>query len=244
MVRPKLSKQCPPPDFLPELLARLRARYVPSLPAPRRFAEPLDGVVRVILAQQNTRRVASRQWEVLRATYPQWEAAYADGPDGIESTLRQAGGGLTRTKAEYIYGVLSALEEERGSLSLRFLRDLTDPQVRAALENLPGVGQKTASLVMLFDLLRPAIPVDGNMERWARRLELVPAKWNAGRIEHWFDEAVPRDWETRYALHLSGVDHGQETCKSQRPLCGGCVLLDFCPTGAVLLSGEEGEGRA
>ena len=79
---PKLSltQQRPPPAYLPEIVRRLRERYVPDLPAPRRFREPLDGVVRVILAQQNTRRVAQRQWERLRATYPQWEAALLDGP--------------------------------------------------------------------------------------------------------------------------------------------------------------------
>lgn len=211
---------------------------MPQLPTPRRFPEPLDGVIRVILAQQNTRRIASRQWETLTTTYPQWEAALADGPDGIEDTLRQAGGGLTRMKADYLYGVLNTLAEQNGSLSLRFLRDLEDTEIRRTLESLPGVGVKTTSLVMLFDLLRPAIPVDGNIERWAKRLELVPATWNANRVEQWFDEGVPREWETRYALHLSGVDHGQETCKSQKPLCGACVLREWCPSAALFLLDE------
>lgn len=233
--RPSLIEQQPPPDYLPEVLARLRERYLGTLPTPRRFPEPLDGVIRVILAQQNTRRVAAKQWDTLRATYPVWEAALLDGPDGIAATLKGAGGGLTRMKGEYIYGVLNALEQSRGSLSLRYLRDLPDDQVRAELENLPGVGQKTTSLVMMFDLLRPAIPIDGNIERWSKRLELVPARWNAGKVEHWFDAAVPRDWETRYALHLSGVHHGHETCKSQRPQCAECVLLEFCPTGAIVV---------
>lgn len=230
-----LTDRFPAPEFLPEVIRRLRERYVPTLPTPRHFREPLDGVVRVILAQQNTRRVASRQWEALRSAYPQWEAAYADGPDGIETTLRGAGGGLTRMKAAYIYGVLHALEESQGELSLRFLRALEDSQVREVLENLPGVGQKTASLVMLFDLLRAALPVDGHIERWAKRLDWVPAKWNANKVEDWFDEVVPRDWETRYALHLSGVDHGQETCKSRQPLCTECVLREWCPSAALFM---------
>ncbi|RJF73901.1 endonuclease III [Deinococcus cavernae] len=192
-------------------------------------------MIRAILAQQNTRRVASRQWETLKTVYPQWEAALADGPDGIETTLKQAGGGLTRMKADYLYGVLDALAQSRGELSLRFLRELDDREIRRALEQLPGVGMKTASLVMLFDLLRPAMPVDGNIERWTKRLELVPARWNANKVEGWFDEAIPRDWETRYALHLSGVDHGQETCKSQKPLCAACVLREWCPSAALFL---------
>ena len=223
---------------MPEVLTCLRQQYVPELPAPRRFPEPLDGVIRVILAQQNTRRVASRQWESLKTVYPRWEAALADGPDGIEATLRQAGGGLTRMKAGYIYGVLNAIAESREELSLRFLRDLDDAELRRTLEALPGVGMKTISLVMLFDLLRPAIPVDGNIERWTKRMELVPARWNANKVEQWYDQAVPRDWETRYALHLSGVDHGQETCKSQTPQCAACVLREWCPSAAIFLLEE------
>lgn len=233
-----LTQQSPPPEFLPGVLESLRQHYLPTLPAPRRFAEPLSGVIRVILAQQNTRRVASRQWETLNAVYPRWEAALADGPDGIEATLRQAGGGLTRMKADYIYGVLNALAESRGELSLRFLRDLDDTGIRRTLESLPGVGMKTTSLVMLFDLLRPAMPVDSHIERWTKRLELVPARWSANRVEQWYDEAVPRDWETRYALHLSGVDHGQETCKSHKPLCAQCVLRQWCPSAAIFLLEE------
>ncbi|WP_291426511.1 endonuclease III [Deinococcus sp.] len=237
--KPSLTQQCPPPDFLLDVVARLLQRYVPVLPAPRRFPEPLSGVVRVLLAQQNTRWVAQRQWEALQATYPQWEAALLDGPDGLETTLRRAGGGLTRMKAGYIYGVLAALEEAHGRLSLEFLRDLPDAEARAALEALPGVGQKTASLVLLFDLIRPAMPVDGHIERWAKRLELVPEKWNVNRVEKWFDEALPRDWELRYGLHLSGVNHGRETCKSQRPLCAECVLLELCPSAGIVLSGDR-----
>ena len=233
---PSLTEPYPPPDFLPDLLARLRERYLPTLPPPRRFPEPLDGVVRVLLAQQNTRRVAQKQWDSLRAVYPQWEAALLDGPDGIEATLKEAGGGLTRTKAGYIYGVLEALETTYGRLSLRFLHDLNDAEVRGVLESLAGVGQKTASLVMLFDLLRPALPVDSNIERWSKRLELVPTYWHAGKVEDWFDQAVPRDWETRYALHIAGVHHGHETCKSQRPLCAECVLQEFCPSAAIFLA--------
>lgn len=237
--RPPLTEQVPPPEFLPQVLQRLRERYAATLPAPRRFPDPLDGVLRVILAQQNTRAIAARQWDMLRATYPVWEAAYADGPDGIESTLRQAGGGLTRTKAAYLWGILDALEqfndlEPSGELSLRFLHGLDDAEARQVLQSLPGVGQKTASLVLLFDLRRPAMPVDNNIERWIKRLELVPARWNANRIEVWLEHTLAPDWETRYALHISGVRHGHETCKSQRPLCAECVLLEFCPTGGLL----------
>lgn len=178
MARPSPAQEVPPPPHLPELLRRLRDTYLPTLPAPRVSPEPLDDLIETILAQQNTAPIAGRQFAALRAAYPVWEAALADGPDGIEATLRGAGGGLTRVKAEHIWDLLRRLEEERGHLSLRDLRSLPDAEVRALLEALPGVGMKTASLLLLFDLARPAIPVDTHIGRVAARLDLVPAHWN------------------------------------------------------------------
>lgn len=241
MPRPTLplAEQVPPPAWFGEYLRLLRETYAPELPAPRRFPEPLGGVIRTILSQQNTRAVAQRQWEALTMTYPQWEMALLDGPDGIEAVLRRAGGGLARMKADYIYGVLAHLKETRGSLSLRFLREFPltpegHAEARAALEALPGVGHKTVALVMLFDLLRPAMPVDGNMERAAKRLGLVPERWNGLKVERWYAEVVPPDWDTRFALHISGVRHGRDTCKPREPLCGQCVLQSFCPSAGIL----------
>lgn len=241
-----LSEQNPPPAWFGAYLSRLRETYAPELPPPRSFPDPLGGLIRTILSQQNTRRVAQRQWEVLTATYPQWEAALLDGPDGIEATLKSAGGGLSRLKADYIYGILAHLDEQHGALSLRFLREFphTPPgheQARAALAALPGVGHKTVALVLLFDLRRPAMPVDGNMERAAKRLELVPAAWNSHKVERWYAEVVTGDWETRFALHISGVRHGRDTCRSKHPLCPACPLREFCPSAAIFELGAVGE---
>nr|WP_246363069.1 endonuclease III [Deinococcus budaensis] len=212
---------------------------MPTPPAPRVSPEPLDDLVETILAQQNTSALTRRQFAALRAAYPVWEAALADGPDGIEATLRAAGGGLARLKADYLWNVLHRLEETRGELSLRVLRELDDPAARALLESLPGVGMKTASLMLLFDLARPAIPVENNIWRVAGRLDLVPARWNVLKVERWFDEVLPRDWATRYVFHVSGVRHGRQTCLARRPRCESCVLRDLCPSAPLFLEGRD-----
>lgn len=240
-MRADLLSLCPPPEHVPEVVARLIAAEHLDPPVPRPVLDPLDGVLRVILSQQNTNAVAQRQWEALTFTYPRWEAALLDGPEGIEATLKAAGGGLARVKAAYLHGILAHLEETRGELSLRFLRDLPDDEARAALEALPGVGLKTASLVLLFDLIRPALPVDGNIERTLKRLEFVPPNWSAERTERWFDRVVPREWALRAALHVAGVRHGRHTCLPRNPRCPACPLLDLCPS-APLLSPEAAAG--
>jgi endonuclease III len=236
VVKPSLAEQNPPSEHLPEIARRLRERYLPTVPKPRQSREPLDGLIGTILSQQNIGVITRRQFDGLKAAYPQWEAALADGPDGIEATLRAAGGGLARTKADYIYQVLHQLREERGELSLKDTRDMSDAQARELLQSLPGVGMKTASCVLLFDLARPAMPVDTHIDRIAKRLELVPAGWNAVKVEKWFDEVLPRSWKARYAFHISTIRHGRETCKAQKPRCESCVLRDLCPSAGIFLA--------
>ncbi|WP_345452299.1 endonuclease III [Deinococcus aluminii] len=232
------AQEVPPPPHLPEITRRLAATYLPTPLTPHVSREPLDDLIRIILAQQNTSALTRRQFEALKATYPVWEAALADGPDGVEAVLRVAGGGLARTKADYIWNVLHRLEETRGDLSLRDLRTMNDADARALLESLPGVGMKTASLLLLFDLARPAIPVENNIHRVAGRLDLIPARWNILKAERWFDEVLPRDWATRATFHVSAIRHGRQTCLSRRPRCEVCVLQDLCPSAALFLNGE------
>lgn len=227
----KLSDLQPPPPYWDELLSSWLAAY-PHQPQRRLSAEPLDDLIETLLVQQNQRSVAQKQYQALRHAYPRWEAALLDGPDGIEGVLRSAGGGLSRVKAGYIWSVLSALEGERESLSLRFIHDLSDQAARAALEALPGVGMKTASLLLLFDLGRPAMPVDNNIWRITKRLELVPMGWSSQKVERWYDEVLPRDWTLRAQFHRAGVWHGRQICQ-KNPLCNSCPLLAWCPTGAL-----------
>ena len=235
--RPTLAEHAPPPAHLPEIARRLAGRYLPTPPVPRRAAEPTDGLISTILSQQNTAVITRRQFDGLKAAYPRWEAALADGPDGIEAVLRAAGGGLSRLKSQYIFQVLERLEETRGTLSLKDTREMEDAEVRALLESLPGVGMKTASCVLLFDLARPAMPVDTHIWRISRRLELTPSHWNAVKVEKWFDEVLPRTWQARYTFHVAAIRHGRETCKAQRPRCETCVLQDLCPSAGVFLNG-------
>jgi len=245
MARPPLSEQHPAPPQLGEVARRLTDAYLPGRPHPERSAEPLDGLISTILSQQNLAVVTRRQFAALKRTYPRWEMALHDGPDGIETTLREAGGGLIRSKSLTIWNVLHTLEEARGTLSLADTRGMADGEVRALLEGLPGVGPKTASCVLLFDLARPAMPVDTHIDRISRRLELVPAKWNAVKIERWYEEVLPRTWADRYAFHVSTIAHGRAVCRSQRPRCAGCLLLDLCPSAAVFMYGEQQpDGRA
>ena len=222
---------------LKKVAARLLKRYGRHAPEPvigsdpaSSNEDPIEGLIETILSQQNIGVVTHRMYNALKTAFPKWEIALEAGPDIITHVLEASGGGLARIKAGYIHRVLAQILELRGDLSLEFLRELPDRDVRNFLEALPGVGPKTASCVLMFDLERPAMPVDTHIHRIAKRLEFVPADSSAPQAETWFATHLPNTWAGRYEFHVNAFEHGRATCRSQRPNCRECVLEDLCPS--------------
>lgn len=208
-----------------EIVRRLRKTYGP-LETPR-AEDPLVELVWTILSQHTSDTNAERAFHALRAAFPTWEAVLAAPEAALADSIRS--GGLANVKASRIRAVLSGILEQRGELDLAFLRDLADDEVMGFLTALPGVGPKTAAIVLAFALGRQAIPVDTHVHRVATRLGLVP-KTNAARAQRLLEETVPVRSKTEF--HMGLIAHGRQTCTAQRPKCSACVLLDLCPTGA------------
>lgn len=218
-------------SLLEETARRLKRQYKRRAPKkPDSSDDLLDGLIGTILSQQNVDAVTARMFDALKLAFPTWRKALEAGPDEIQRVLEASRGGLSRIKANYIHRVLIALMESRGELSLEFLREMPDAQIRALLEALPGVGMKTSSCVLMFDLGRAAMPVDTHIHRLARRMGFVEDKTDAVKTELWFDAHLPRDWKKRWEFHVNAIDHGRQTCHSQRPACAECTLSDLCPS--------------
>jgi endonuclease III len=237
------------PDQKPiDLIAeRLKSEYGHSASQPNVFnigtknvagieSEPLDGLIVTILSQQSQIAITQRTADALLKAYPDWNDALIAGSDDIQQTLQAAKGNLTKTKADYIYGVLSYLKEERGELSLSFLRSYQLADARKLLLSFKGVGAKTASCVLLFNLQLPAMPVDTHVLRISKRLELVDKKANSMQVQTWFEENLPQKWEAHYEFHLNTIEHGRSTCKALNPQCERCILNAFCPSAEINLS--------
>jgi endonuclease III len=217
-----------------EVSKKLLERYQKHAPEQKTSTDdPIEGLIETILSQQNVGVVTHRMYLALKEVFPRWELALDAGQSRIQSVLENAGGGLASIKAKYIFRVLEKLQADRGSLSLEFCRKLSAPKARAFLESLPGVGAKTASCVLMFDLGLAAMPVDTHLHRIAKRLEFVTSDASAVQTEAWFDAHLPRSWAKRYEFHVNGFQHGRETCRSQKPKCAECVLLELCPSGLV-----------
>lgn len=206
------------------VLNRLRKRYGDLVP-PRR-SDPLEELILTVLSQHTSDVNAERAFEGLRAAFPTWDAVVRAPTRSVADAIRS--GGLADTKAPRIQVILREVEARRGAFDLSSLAELSDDEAREELVSLPGVGPKTAAVVLSFSLGRDAMPVDTHVHRVTRRLGLVPPKTSAERADRLLHELVPEGLRT--PLHVALIRLGREICKAPTPRCRICPLKDICPT--------------
>ena len=186
--------------------------------------DPLDELINTILSQNTNDLNRDRAYRALRLAFPTWEAVRDAPTKRVIEAIKPAG--LANQKGPRIQKVLERITAERGELNIRFLADLPVPEAKAWLTALDGVGPKTASIVLLFALGRPAFPVDTHIHRVTGRLGLIPPKATADQAHEILAALVPPEWY--HPLHLLIIQHGRTVCKAQRPLCEICPLQKHC----------------
>ena len=204
---------------------RLAARFGPL--APPRAVDPLDELVLTVLSQHTSDLNAERAFADLRAAYPTWAEVVGERTERVVDAIRS--GGLANTKAPRIQSILREVHAREGGFDLSRLRSLPDAEARAYLTSLPGIGPKTAAVVLSFALGRDAIPVDTHVHRVTRRLGMIPPKASAELADRLLHDLVPDGLRT--PLHVALIRLGREICKAPTPLCSICPLKDLCPTG-------------
>ena len=188
---------------------------------------PTDEMVFTILSQHTSDINSSRAYHRLMERFGTLEAvAQADVPE-IEEAI--APGGLAKVKAPRIKEVLGrVLELNSGSLDLSFLREMPLAEAKAWLRQLPGIGPKSAGIVLNFSLGMPAMAIDTHIFRVCQRLRAIDAKTNADKAHDIMESKVPPD--EVFNFHVAFITHGRRVCRAQRPLCGQCVVGDMCPS--------------
>ena len=186
--------------------------------------DPLDELINTILSQNTNDLNRDRAYHALRARFPTWEEVRDAPLAQVIAAIKPAG--LANQKGPRIQQVLKRITAERGELDIRFLGDLPVAEGKAWLTSLDGVGPKTASIVLLFALGKPAFPVDTHIHRVTGRLGLIPPKTSADKAHEILEELVPPEWY--HPFHLNVIEHGRQVCKAQRPLCAQCVLQKYC----------------
>jgi endonuclease III len=183
------------------------------------FRTPFELLVATVLSAQATDVSVNRATPALFARFPDAAALARAEPVEVEPFIRTIG--LYRSKAKNLTAAARLLVERHGG---------TVPDSRDALTALPGVGRKTANVVLANAFGQPTIAVDTHVGRMARRLRFSrhedPDKVEAD-LEKLFD---PDDW---VFVHHGLILHGRRVCKARKPACGSCPLCADCPACAV-----------
>ena len=205
---------------------------------PWRKSDPVSTLVSTILSQNTNDANRDRAFRNMRQRFPTWEAVRDAAPDELEDAIRSAG--LAPTKSPRIQGALRRISAEQGEISLDFLADLPLEDARGWLLDIPGVGPKTAAIVLLFALGRPAFPVDTHVHRVAQRLGLIPTGTSREKAHSLMEELVPS--EVYGSFHLNLIAHGRDVCHARKPEHADCILRDCC-THYALVSETFAGGR-
>jgi endonuclease-3 len=203
-----------------ELWRRLADTYGHPRQVPT--GDPLGQLVVTILSQHTTDASADRACENLRATYPEWSQVAEAPVEDVAVSIKSAG--LSRQKASTIQNAIRELSDD----SLALLANLPVPEARSQLTALRGIGDKTASCVLLFALGMPAQPVDTHIERVSKRLGVASESASATRIQNLFESCLPPDGQTMFAFHVDLIRHGRQVCTARAPKCSICTLSDMC----------------
>jgi endonuclease-3 len=204
-----------------------------------RYGEPdgpwdLSGIeylVETILSQNTNDINRDKAFENLQEKYgDDWEEVENAPHEELTETIRVAG--LGPTKAERIQEALKIIREDQvrnskgvsgapensddefsdGEYSIEFLDDLSVEEAKDWLTEIPGIGPKTAAVILCFHFKKPVIPVDTHVHRISQRFELVPEGCSRTRTHEILEKIIPD--EIKYSFHVLLITHGRETCKA------------------------------
>ncbi|MBK8046972.1 MAG: endonuclease III [Anaerolineales bacterium] len=187
--------------------------------------EPIDELIGTILSANTNDVNSGRAFAQLKATFgSDWDAVRTAPLAAIKEAIRPAG--MYNQKAPAIVATLEQVKTERGDYDLRFLAEMPATEALAYLTRFPGVGHKTASIVLLFCFNGAAFPVDTHIQRISRRLGITGRRASAEKIKQAWELLLPPD--TFYALHINLIRHGRQTCQALTPRCEICPLQQLC----------------
>ena len=241
--KPRRSRRAKKPEVtVSDAIRLLTDEHGPFANEPR--LDPTHELVFTILSQHTSDRNSERAFRSLMQRFGTLEAVADAGVADIEEAI--SGGGLAKVKAPRISLALNRiLELNQGSLDLRFLAEMPMDEARTWLRQLPGIGPKSAGIILSFSLGMPAMAVDTHIYRVSRRLGIIGAKVSVDKAHEILEAAMPP--EDVYPFHAAFITHGRQVCKAQRPRCGGCVLNYGCPSrdeAAVRAAAAESDGAS
>lgn len=196
-----------------ELLSRLRAAN-PEPTTELEYSSPFELLIAVLLSAQATDVGVNKATRHLFPVARTPQAMLDLGVDGVKHYIKTIG--LFNTKADNVIKTCRILVEQHGG---------EVPENREALEALPGVGRKTANVVLNTAFRWPTIAVDTHIFRVSNRTKLAPGK-NVDQVEQKLLKVVPAEF--KLDVHHWLILHGRYTCVARKPKCGSCIIEDLC----------------
>ena len=196
-----------------EIFQKLKAQN-PKPTTELKYANPFELLISVVLSAQATDVGVNKATKELYSVANTPEAIYALGADGLKKYIRTIG--LYNTKAENIIKTCKLLiDEHEGQV----------PADRISLEKLPGVGRKTANVILNTAFGQPTIAVDTHIFRVSNRTGIAPGK-DVRVVEEKLMKFVPDEY--KQDAHHWLILHGRYTCVARKPRCGSCIIYDLC----------------
>jgi endonuclease-3 len=196
-----------------EIFQKLKAQN-PEPTTELNYSSPFELLIAVVLSAQATDVGVNKATKKLYPVANTPEAIYALGLDGLKTYIRTIG--LYNTKAKNIIKTCKLLIDEYNSQV---------PEDRISLERLPGVGRKTANVILNTAFGQPTIAVDTHIFRVSNRTGIAPGK-DVRVVEDKLIKFVPDEYKKD--AHHWLILHGRYTCTARKPRCGSCVIYDLC----------------
>lgn len=186
----------------------------PSPTTELKYTSPFELLISVILSAQATDVSVNKATEKLYSIANTPEAIYKLGVEGLKAYIKTIG--LFNTKAKNVIATCKILIEKHNAQV---------PENRSDLEALPGVGRKTANVVLNTAFGHPTIAVDTHIFRVSNRTGIAPGK-NVVEVENRLMKLVPKEY--KQDAHHWLILHGRYTCLARKPRCGACLIYDLC----------------
>jgi len=190
------------------------------------YSDPMHELIGTILSHRTTHANEAAAYRTLRERFPTWEDVRDAPLSALIDAIQTAN--YPEIKAPYIQNLLTHLFQEKGSATLDFLGQLSTEEAMNWLTNLPGIGLKTATILLLFTFHKPVLPVDTHVHRVTQRVGLIGPKISAEKAHTLLLTNLPQDALVLFNFHKHFYWHGQRVCTWYYPKCSECVLRDLC----------------
>lgn len=187
---------------------------------------PMHELISTMLSHRTNHADETKAYNTMLERFGDWEGVMNADVNELANAIQTTR--YPEQKAPQIQQTLRMIKEKRGEISIDFLADLPVEEALEWLTHLPGVGPKTATLLLLFNFKKPVLPVDTHVFRVSQRVGIIGAKVTANKAHTILLDMLPKEAIELYNFHKHLFWHGQRVCTYYTPKCEQCVLNSFC----------------